>query len=475
MKAATAVRFAELDAPSVTAASTRGALDATMAELLDAIVAADSMIASVSGYRAQLIDQARAWGELVADVADSPRTGGWDSAATAHRELVSELACALRLPERTAQTLVAHSQLLVEGLPATLTALQSGEITYRHAQSLADHAVSLPDSTRAAFEEAVLPAARELTVSRFDRVARTKRERMHPESIEARHVAGVADRCLSVTADRDGMAWLNVYLPAAHAIAIDDRLGRIAAGLRAAEQADASQHGAAQHGAARHGAAAGAGSTHEPAPVRTLTQLKVDVLSDLLIDGEIVAGDGRSSIGRGIRASVHVTVPVLSLLGAGSEASGLARATLEGCSAVDPTVHATLEGYGPIDPHTAARLAATAPGFTRLLTHPETGAVLSVGRDRYSPPPELRRWLRARDETCRFPGCARRTGDCEIDHTDDWQNRGPTSHDNLAHLCPSHHHLKHNTRWAVRQVGHGLLHWTSPSGRTYVTKPALTS
>jgi hypothetical protein len=450
MKAATAVRFEELGARSVAAAPAPVTLETTTTELLDAIVAADSMIASLSGYRAQLIDQARAWGELVADVAGSPRTGGWDAAATAHRELVSELACALRLPERTAQTLVAHSQLLVGSLPATLTALQSGEISYRHAQSLADHAVSLPESTRSAFEATVLPAARELTVSRFDRVARTQRERAHPESIEARHVAGVADRCLSVTADRDGMAWLNVYLPAAHAIAIDDRLGRIAAGLRAAAQADAARSGAAARGDS-------ANAADEPSRVRTLTQLKVDVLTDLLIDGEIVAGDGRGGIGRGIRASVHVTVPVLALLGApGGAAPG------------------TLEGYGPIDPLTAAHLAATAPGFTRLLTHPETQAVLSVGRDRYSPPPELRRWLRVRDETCRFPGCARRSSECEIDHTDDWQNRGLTSHDNLAHLCPSHHHLKHNTRWAVHPVEHGILRWTSPSGRTYVTKPALT-
>jgi hypothetical protein len=46
-----------------------------------------------------------------------------------------------------------------------------------------------------------------------------------------------------------------------------------------------------------------------------------------------------------------------------------------------------LEGYGPIDIETARRLAADAPGFTRILTHPETGAVLSLGRDRYAIPP----------------------------------------------------------------------------------------
>ena len=35
--------------------------------------------------------------------------------------------------------------------------------------------------------------------------------------------------------------------------------------------------------------------------------------------------------------------------------------------------------------------------------HPHTGATLAV--DRYRPSAELRRFLRVRDERCRFPGC----------------------------------------------------------------------
>ena len=201
-----------------------GTMSNTMGELLDAIVAADGMMASITAYRAQLIDQARSWSELSANVAGITmatmhQPGGWDAATVARRELVTELACALRLPERTAETLMAHSHILAASLPATLEALQKGEISYRHAQSIADHAASLPADAAAAFETAILPAARTLTVARFDRRARVQRERMNPESIEARHVAGVADRSVSVSGDRDGMAWLNAYLPAAEAIA----------------------------------------------------------------------------------------------------------------------------------------------------------------------------------------------------------------------------------------------------------------
>jgi hypothetical protein len=411
--------------------SLNGAMSDTMGELLDAIVAADGMMASITAYRAQLIDQARSWSELSASIASSGthRPGGWDAATVAHRELVTELACALRLPERTTETLVAHSHILASTLPATLEALQRGEISYRHAQSIADHAASLPDDVAGAFETAVLPSARALTVARFDRKARDQRERMNPESIEARHCAGVADRSVSVGGDRDGMAWLNAYLPAAEAIAIHNRLGDIAGGLNSAD---------------------------EP---RTTAQLMADVLVDLLVDGEIVSGGGDGSagdhgIGRGIRATVLVTVPVLALLGLESPP-------------------ATLEGFGPIDAATARALAATAPGFTRILTHPETGAVLSVGRDKYSAPADLRRYLRVRDETCRFPGCGRLAINCDLDHTIDWHTRGPTDHDNLANLCPGHHHLKHHTRWSVVQLDGGVLQWTSPLGRTYLTRPAL--
>ena len=135
-----------------------------------------------------------------------------------------------------------------------------------------------------------------------------------------------------------------------------------------------------------------------------------------------------------VRPSVHVTVPVLTLIGE-SDAPGL------------------LDGYGPIDADTARRLAARAPSFTRILTHPVSGTVLDVDRRSYRPPADLERWLQVRDGTCRFPGCNRAARRSDIDHTLDWNDGERTAFDNLAHLCAAHHHLKHETSWSVRQVG----------------------
>ena len=158
-------------------------------------------------------------------------------------------------------------------------------------------------------------------------------------------------------------------------------------------------------------------------------------------------------IGVGIRPKVLVTVPVLTLLGRSEEPG-------------------TLEGYGPIDADTARRIAARAPSFTRILTHPETGAVLSVGRDRYAVPRDLRTWLRVRDETCRFPGCNRSAGRTDVDHVTDWQYGGGTDYGNLVHLCRSHHRLKHHTAWSSTSTGGGRVRWLSPSGHEYQTAPA---
>lgn len=131
---------------------------------------------------------------------------------------------------------------------------------------------------------------------------------------------------------------------------------------------------------------------------------------------------------------------------------------------------AVLDGYGPIDIETARELTATAPGLTRILTHPLTGVTLGVDRRRYRPPAELRRALAHRDETCRFPGCLRTARSSELDHTVPWQNGGATDADNLAHLCPSHHRLRHVSTWQPANLGGGAVEWTSPAGRVLVVE-----
>jgi hypothetical protein len=384
----------------------------------DAIRAADREIAQAFARRAELVDEARRYGQATAAVAARAPGSRWDATRVAEREFVSELACTLRLPQRTAENLIAESRALAEKLPATREALQAGEISYRHAQVLIEQAWSVPDGAKAAFEAALLGPAGNLTAAKLKYKARVLRERLHPETITARHEKSAVDRRVLFEAEADGMASLWLYDTADRVEAVFDRVSTAALSLQG------------------------------PAELRTLTQLRVDVLTDLLVGGVTPAG-----LGEGIRATVNVTVPVLTLLGLSEEPGHL-------------------EGYGPIDPDTARRLAAGAGSFTRILTHPETGVVLSVGRDRYKVPKHLKRWLRLRDGTCRFPGCNQAAAHSDLDHSLDWQFQGQTAHDNLAHLCPGCHALKSETGWSPKHLGDGRLEWTSPTGRTFTTEPA---
>ncbi len=246
---------------------------------------------------------------------------------------------------------------------------------------------------------------------------------------------------------------------------------------------------------------------------RTVGQLCADVLASLLLDGEPARMPEHL---RGIRGQVTVTVPVLALLAhstrtsddrlpGGSPSPGGVPGGLpsldgvpDGLPSLDrapggspnagepggegPTGSsgcAELAGYGPIPVSVAERIAAGAGSWSRVLTHPVTGTVLDHDRTTYAVPADLRRRLRARDGTCRFPGCRRRAEHCDLDHTVAWVEGGPTAAENLAHLCRHHHVLKHRQcplgRWQVRHrrpgIPEGVLEWTSPAGRVHVTYP----
>ncbi|GAA1465108.1 HNH endonuclease signature motif containing protein [Microbacterium thalassium] len=189
---------------------------------------------------------------------------------------------------------------------------------------------------------------------------------------------------------------------------------------------------------------------------RTLDALRVDILADLLLASDPAAHVGTRETGLGaIRATVQVTVPVLTLLDSPVD---------------DPFDAVTLTGHGPIDPDTARELTAGAPGWDRILTHPISGTVLTV--DRYEPTKRMRRHLAVRDQHCRFPGCRQSTTRSDLDHTRDWALGGPTDVGNLAHLCRRHHTLKHHTPWTVVQQPGGILEWTSPTGHRYPSHPA---
>ncbi len=89
---------------------------------------------------------------------------------------------------------------------------------------------------------------------------------------------------------------------------------------------------------------------------------------------------------------------------------------------------------------------------------------------RYRPSAKLAAFVRARDLTCRFPGCQTPAQRCDIDHVVP-DPIGPTHPSNLLCMCRKHHLLKTFWvgDWSVTLAADGAATWTSPTGKTYVT------
>jgi hypothetical protein len=434
--------------------------------MVDEVVEAEYRIGVETARRAQAIERARKYSDALANEPASGKQPTSSSMEMARRAFVCEIGAALRIPDRTAERLIKTSETLVNELPSTLLALAEGRLGYRHAQILVDNSYGLDREAVRELETRMLPVAQKNTPSRFEQSVRKTRERLNPESMVERHVTAVAERGTELVPEQDGMVFYGAHLGAVAGVAIDNRITAIARSLQCDNE------------------------------LRTLTQLKADVFADILLDTSLVEADGRirTTAGRGadpafryrsIRPTVLVTVPAMTLLGrnaasGGSEAGPSAAprgtevgrsAASRGRAALGGTEPGAIEGYGPIDPATARQVASFSKTFRRMLTDPVTGVVLAFDRKRYRIPKDLRTWLRVRDGTCRFPGCNRRAGPCEIDHTEDWALGGGTNHDNLAHLCKKHHTIKGASTWTVVQLGGGRLRWTSPARIPYDTDP----
>ena len=88
----------------------------------------------------------------------------------------------------------------------------------------------------------------------------------------------------------------------------------------------------------------------------------------------------------------------------------------------------------------------------------------------YRPSRALAEFVRARDLTCRAPGCDRPATLCDIDHTIAWP-AGPTHAGNLKTLCRQCHLLKTFWGWRDEQLPDGTVIWRLPGGQRYITTP----
>lgn len=399
--------------------------DLRAAALVEAIAQARRMLALAQATETLLLASAYDLG--VEQIGASSSSGDPDRDIPL-RSLAAQIGAATRTADRTTGIRMSEAAIVRDRFPATLGALTAGEISATHLRMIAELGGRIDDAdARATFENEALAVARRETPGRARAAVSRLAEAHAPRSISERHVEARAGREVRVQDGDDGMSMLSAWLPSSLAHAAFDRLTSVAKAVR--DAAPETDH-------------------------RRLSELRADVLSDLLLTGRATAEvrDGSTAVSASIRAHVQVVIPVDTLLG--GEGGG------------------ELTGGTVIDPATARALAAAAQGWDRLFVHAGTGAVLAV--DRYRPSDQQRRMLAARDEHCRFPGCRVPIARCDVDHTVAAAHGGPTEIRNLAHLCRRHHTLKHHSAWRVRQLPDGTLEWTTPTGRRHDDHPART-
>lgn len=440
-------------------------------------VYAAQRLARIDAMRREQLAEAARHGSGVVDVVE--------------RSIRLELAAAMRITEFAAGRLIAHAEALVRRYPQAWRSLAGGRITEKHAEVFVDLVDQVRPELRDEVMERAVALAEAEPVGRFRRALSELITRVEAATLEERYARAVAGRRISVEPGVNGMGTLLLHHPEVELRAIHGRVTAMAKRI-----------------------AAGSDET------RTLDQIRADVVADLLIDGTTAHLPATAS---GIRAQVVVTVPALSLLdvagaGAGQGESGedpdvrtaaarpappvggndaagphgasprLDVAPVAAGECADPGVVApvlpgfapvvadlpVVEGLGPIPLSKARELCAGDTEWMRVLTHPETGMVLSVGRESYRPPAALRRLVRWRADRCMAPGCGMPASRCEIDHQVRWADDGETCLDNNLPFCKGHHLVKDNTDWVVRQIAGsgGAVEWISPTGRRYVVKPA---
>lgn len=430
-------------------------------EITDQCRALDQIIARAEADKAALL------GERVDLLLDAvpPGSAGYEAA---ERSMFAEISAALHITRGAAARSLGIGWALQKRFPQTRAALEAGSISARHAAVIiaAAAAFDLADiDAHERFEGHVVPYAKAETPPRTEAFAKSVAAAVAPETVVERHRRARGDRRITVTDVDDGMSLFAILMPTPLAHAAYDRATAIAKQIkltRAAEDCGAF-HGpsAPQPGQEltdkENERLAGFESILEdlgesPTDDRTLDEIRADIATDLLLAART---DSLAEAGiDAIHATVQVTIAATTLIGSDDR----------------PAEH---DGHGPIHPDLARYLAGGAEHWERLFLDP-TGMLTRT--DSYAPTERMRRYLRARDRHCRFPGCRMPAHLCEIDHNHDHAKGGPTDLCNLCCLCAGHHSLKHpdhDVRWRWTAVQHpgGIVIWTSPDGRVYADTP----
>lgn len=268
-------------------------------------------------------------------------------------------------------------------IPASVSAMESGEIGFPHLALIAREAEELAESGRyQAFDEArLLRKAQAFTVGRFRNFCHHERHANDSAAYAANEAEAARARSLTLSAGEGGMVWIRGVL--------DPEGGAV---LRTALDPLAKR----------------TGKGDDRRRDRRLADGIVELAHRALDSGTLPRQGGQ-------RPHLQVTTTPETLL--------------QRCGA--PA--ADLEFSLPISARAAERLACDC-NVTRVLLDADS-QVIDVGRSTRKISPPMRRALNARDKGCRWPGCDRPAAWTSAYHLKHWTRGGPSNLPNLVLLC----------------------------------------
>ncbi|MEW1823048.1 DUF222 domain-containing protein [Arthrobacter sp. NPDC080031] len=361
------------------------------------------------------------------------------------RGVAAQVALARRESPARGSRLHGLAKALVTEMPHTLAALQTGQLNEWRATLLVKETACLSAEDRCAVDEELaadtgaFDGAGDKTIIA---AARTAAYRRDPRSVTRRAARAAEERHVSLRPAPDTMTYLTALLPVAQGVAVHAALSRHADTLR---------------------------STGE-------TRSRGQMMADALVERTTGTPGGISAV------EVQLVMTDRTLFQGDAEP-----ARLPGYGIVPAAWARTLLTEGPgssNEPGQHAQDQDLKVSLRRLYTAPGTGELVAADSKARLFPAGMRRFIQARDETCRTPYC-----DAPIRHFDHiipWRDGGTTSLANGAGLCEACNHTKELPGWTAQtrtartgteQTSPGTRHVLdirTPTGHTYQsTAPPL--
>ena len=342
------------------------------------------------------------------------------------RGVAAQVALARRESPARGSRLHGLAKALVTEMPHTLAALDTGQLNEWRATLLVKETACLSAEDRCAVDEE-LAADTGVFDGAGDKAiiaaARTAAYRRDPRSVTQRASHAATERHVSLRPAPDTMTYLTALLPVAQGVAVHAALSRHADTLRSSGE----------------------------------TRSRGQIMADTLVERTTGTPGGISGV------EVQLVMTDRTLFQGDSEP-------------------ARLPGYGIVPATWARTLLADDPEggqelkvwLRRLFTAPGSGDLVAADSRARLFPAGMRRFIQARDDTCRTPYC-----DAPIRHFDHivpWHHGGPTSLANGAGLCEACNHTKELTGWTAK-ISPGTRHVLeirTPTGHHYrSTAPPL--